>query len=61
MPRTRRAARKQQGGITLLEVMIAVLVFAIGMLTTASLQLTSKRANYESLQRTTASRPQTES
>ena len=48
-------ALTKQGGFTLLEVMIAVLVFAIGMLTTASLQLTSKRANYESLQRTTAS------
>ncbi len=47
--------RHRQQGFTLLEVMIAVLVFAIGMLTTASLQLTSKRANYESLQRTTAS------
>jgi type IV pilus assembly protein PilV len=46
---------RRQGGFTLLEVMIAVLVFAIGMLTTASLQLTSKRANYEALQRTTAS------
>ena len=46
---------RREGGFTLLEVMIALLVFAIGMLTTASLQLEAKRANYESLQRTTAS------
>jgi type IV pilus assembly protein PilV len=50
-----RTPSRSEGGFTLLEVMIAVLVFAIGMLTTASLQLMAKRANYESLQRTTAS------
>lgn len=48
-------SRRSQAGFTLLEVMIAVLVFAFGLLTTASLQLLAKRANYESLQRTTAS------
>ena len=35
--------------------MIALLIFAVGLLTIAGLQAVAKRANYESIQRTTAS------
>ena len=38
----------------MLEVMIAVLILAIGLLGVAGLQVTSKRSNYEAVQRTTA-------
>lgn len=38
----------------MLEVMIAVLILAIGLLGVAGLQVTSKRSNYEAIQRTTA-------
>jgi len=44
-----------QRGFTLLEVMVALLIFGVGLLTVAALQSVSKRANYEALQRTTAS------
>ena len=47
--------RSAQRGFTLLEVMIALLIFGVGLLTVAALQTVSKRANYEALQRTTAS------
>jgi type IV pilus assembly protein PilV len=40
-------------GFTLLEVLIALVIVAIGLLGVANLQLTSKRVNYEALQRTT--------
>ena len=46
---------KRQRGFTLLEVMIALLIFGVGLLTVAALQTVSKRANYEAVQRTTAS------
>lgn len=46
---------RTQGGFTLLEVMIALLIFGVGVLSVAALQGVSKRANYEALQRTTAS------
>jgi type IV pilus assembly protein PilV len=43
-----------QGGFTLIEVLIAILVISVGLLATASLQLLSKRSNYDAVQRTTA-------
>ncbi|MDH4022770.1 MAG: type IV pilus modification protein PilV [Gammaproteobacteria bacterium] len=43
-----------QGGFTLIEVLIAILVISVGLLATASLQLLSKRSNYDAAQRTTA-------
>lgn len=50
-----RAARSSiQGGFTLIEVLIAILVISVGLLATASLQLLSKRSNYDAAQRTTA-------
>lgn len=47
--------RISQRGFSLLEMLIALLVFSIGMLAIAGLQSVSKQANFESLQRTTAS------
>lgn len=48
--------RTPQGtrGFTMVEVLVAVLATAIGALAIAALQLTSKRANFETNQRTTA-------
>lgn len=48
---TPRAGR----GFTLLEVLITLLVFSFGLLIVAGLQAVSKKANYDALQRTTAS------
>ena len=45
---------RRQAGITLVEVMIALLVISVGLLAVASLQLLSKRSNYDAAQRTTA-------
>lgn len=41
-------------GFSLLEVLIALLILSIGLLGIAGLQVTSKRANFEAIQRTTA-------
>lgn len=41
-------------GFSLIEALVTVLVFSIGMLGVAGLQLTAKKANYEAVQRTTA-------
>jgi type IV pilus assembly protein PilV len=45
----------QQYGFSLLELLVALVVFSLGLLAVAGLQTVSKQANYEGLQRTTAS------
>jgi len=47
--------RIPQNGFSLIELLVAVVVFSIGMLAVAGLQTISKRASYEGLQRTVAS------
>ncbi len=42
-------------GFTLIEVLVTLLIFSIGLLAVAGLQTISKKANYDALQRTTAS------
>ena len=49
-----RSTRYQEG-FSLLELLIALVVFSIGMLAVAGLQTVSKQANFEGLQRTMAS------
>jgi len=49
------ANRHQQHGFTLVELLVTVIVFSVGLLAIAGLQSVSKRSNYEALQRTTAS------
>lgn len=46
---------RRQRGFSLLELLLAIIVFSIGLLGIAGMQMISKRANFESLQRTTAS------
>jgi type IV pilus assembly protein PilV len=48
-------AGKHHRGFSLLEMLVALVVFSIGLLAVAGLQTVSKQANYEGLQRTTAS------
>lgn len=45
---------RSQSGFTLIEILIALFVFAIGILTVAGLQIISKKANYDAIQRTSA-------
>ena len=49
-----RTRAKYRRGMSLIEVLIAVFVLSIGLLGVTALQLTSKRASQEALQRTTA-------
>ena len=45
----------RQSGFSLLELLIALIVFSLGLLAVAGLQTVSKQSNYESIQRTVAS------
>ncbi len=45
---------RRQTGFSLLEIMVAVFVLSIGLLGVSGLQHTSKRSNYEAVQRATA-------
>lgn len=46
---------RRQRGFSLLELLVTVVVFSIGLLAVAGLQTVSKQANFESIQRTSAS------
>ena len=46
--------RQIQRGFSLIEIMVAVFVLAVGVLGVGALQVTSKRANFEAVQRATA-------
>jgi type IV pilus assembly protein PilV len=52
---TLHASQRIQRGFSLLELLVALLIFSIGLLSIAGLQTVSKQANFESIQRTTAS------
>ena len=49
------AAAMRHSGFSLLELLVALVVFSIGLLAVAGLQTVSKQANFEGMQRTTAS------
>lgn len=48
-------SRRSQHGFSLIELLVALIVFSVGLLAVAGLQTVSKQANFESLQRTSAS------
>ena len=45
----------RQSGFSLIELLIALIVFSIGLLAVAGLQTVSKQSNFEALQRTSGS------
>ena len=47
--------RNRQYGFSLIELLVAMVIFTVGMLSIAGLQAVAKKSNYESNQRTTAS------
>lgn len=49
------AAQQTQRAFSLLELLVALVVFSVGLLAIAGLQTVSKQANFEAIQRTSAS------
>jgi type IV pilus assembly protein PilV len=49
-----KSANRQQG-FSLIELLVAMVIFTIGLISIAGLQMVAKKSNYEGLQRTTAS------
>lgn len=47
--------KHRQPGFSLIELLVALIVFSVGLLAVAGLQTVSKQANFEALQRTAAS------
>lgn len=54
MAQTTKKDRKRNRGFSLIEVLMALLVFAVGILTVAGLQIVSKKTSFDAVQRTTA-------
>lgn len=48
-------SHNKQSGFSLIELLVAMVIFTVGLLTIAGLQGVAKKSNFESLQRTTAS------
>ena len=51
---TMKIKRHRARGLTLIEVLITLFIFSIGLLTVAGMQVIAKKANFEAVQRTTA-------
>ncbi len=49
-----RNRKTRQGGFTLIEALIAIVIFGVGLLAVASLQGVARKASFEAIQRTTA-------
>lgn len=49
-----RYLKRKQAGLSMIDVMLAIFIFSIGLLGIAGLQMFAKKANYEAVQRTTA-------
>lgn len=49
-----KVTTQKNQGFSLIEILVALFVFAIGILSVAGLQIVSKRTNFEAVQRTTA-------